>query len=526
LIALALAAVALAAAVAAILLLRREPALPHVSADPAVQAELERAVNDYLEADIGAAEESFASVAQKAPDAAWPHLGLSLVYALEDHFEDSRTELALADKLAAGQGDREAELIRLTQRSDEDMPAFLAAWSAYDKRFPRYFLAHQIIAYFLTNRGPVDDRLRRFDAALAIDDRHAITYLTKSYLLLRLHRWDDAEATVAAGLARRPTSSWLLGQRAVVRMVKGDRAAARQDFERALAHGAPISAHMSYAALLLNMGDEEARKGEVAVLRRTKRTEDRALFLCHHALALTRRGRAAEAAALFADAAETARTARRPGTLLRCAILEAMAGDALRRHAAAKARLAETAAIFASVVPMDAKDAADTRRLVTEQRGVLQAELGELGEAREAQRELGFAKHESAELGFRLALAEHRTVDVPEPAPEALVLGRVRRRLIRGRILEQAGRLAEAAEAYARAAGDRAECLDTERMADFPCGGHVADALVRGAALAARTGRPDDAKKMLATFHTFWPDADADLAVVKEAAEIERGLGR
>lgn len=520
-------AVLVAGAVAAgILLSGRDQSMPRVSANPAVQAELERAIGNYLEADIAAAEESFAAVAQRAPEAAWPHLGLSLTASLQDHFEDSRAEIEAAEKLAAGQHDRESELVHLVSGFDEDLPRALTAWVGYQRRFPRYFLARQIVAYFLTNRGDVRDRLARFDAALALDDRHAVTYLDKSDLLLHQGRLDEAEAVVAAGRERRPTSSWLLGQRARVRLARGDLAAARPDFEGALAHGAPFGAHLAYAALLLQAGDEEARRGEVLVLQKTRSPEDRALFLCHHALALTRRGRAAEAAPLFAESARTAREARHPGTLLRCALLESMAGEALGRFAPAQARLAETQAVFASVLPLGSKDAHDARRLINEQRGVLHAELGELGEARAAERELGLAKEESAELHYRLALAERRAVEVPEPSPDALVFPRVRRRLLRARMLEQAGRVAEASAAYAAVAADRAACMNGERMADFPCGGHVASALVRGAALAARAGQPADARRDLATFHALWPDADADLPAVRDAAELDRTLPR
>ncbi|MDC0743536.1 hypothetical protein [Polyangium mundeleinium] len=110
--------------------------------DPALQAEFRRGMESLLQADVYGAETALLTGRDKAPREPWPHVGLAMIAALQNHFEDSTRELDAAIGLVRGATGRDAELIASLDMSDEDAAKGLAAWETVRAKSPKVFLAH------------------------------------------------------------------------------------------------------------------------------------------------------------------------------------------------------------------------------------------------------------------------------------------------------------------------------------------------------------------------------------------------
>jgi tetratricopeptide (TPR) repeat protein len=435
----------------------------------------------------------------------------------------------LAFENVSAEPPREAQLITLVHNFDKTgrLEATLGEWAKYQASYPRYFLAHLLVAFFLTNNGKPSERVQRFDDALAIDGRHAITYIAKSYLHLRLGQVREAREAVDTGLKKRATS-WLVAQRGVTNMAAGDYPAATKDLFEALKHDHPFMVGVNYALALLGSrdpADELKRRGEVAVLSQTKNLDERMVFLCNHGLALLRVGRTTEGDTMLEDGMKLAKREPKHGTLIRCALSPAWFNVAIGRFDKAKKLVQRMQGALSGVVTTVPADEVLGRKLGTELDGIIAAEQAQIDAAEEALRHMEAAGEDPEDLRWHVALAKKLPTEVSEPKSDNL-LARARYHHISARMLELAGRTAEAEASYARLLDLQRDCANSERSADFACGGYVADGLVRLAELQDKRRDADGVRKALAAFDAFWPRPDADLAIVHRAAALRARFRR
>jgi hypothetical protein len=503
--------------------------VPRISEDLAVQSEFRRGIESLLEADIHAAESALVSVRDKAPREPWVRAALAMIYGIEEHFEDSQREMDEAISLSRGRADRQAELFAIIDGAHKaDVAPALAAWKEYGARHGKFFLEALLIAHYFVNRGSAAERLARFEDVVAIDRRHAITFLLESRMHLHQRRFEAALAAVGRGVELRPKSPWLLAQRGITRMVMGEQAAAKADLEEALARKGPFLGHVAYTLVLLGAGtpeDEAQRKREVDVLLATKNIDDRLQFMCNHGSALMRKGRMREGDALLDAAVDLARARGKTGTVLRCALWPVWYEDALGRYDRANAKLDKLAGIWEGF-GLTKSDGENARVLLKQIKGMLAADRGDVAAAEAALGELVKLGRKQEDRAYRIALAKKQVVEVPDAAADDFLFIQARRVHTQGRMLELAGKPDEAERAYGKLLGDRLACMNTERPLDFPCGAYVADGLVRLASLMASRGADADALQVLDALDAMWPHADAELGVVQRAAALRKKLGR
>ncbi|UQA58085.1 tetratricopeptide repeat protein [Polyangium aurulentum] len=504
-----------------------DPLVPRISEDLAVQSAFRRGIESLLEADVYAAESALVPVREKAPREPLVHAALAMIYGIEEHFEDAQRELDEAVALSRGRSDRQAGLFAIIDGAQKDPSSALAAWKEHVARHGKSFLEALLVAHYFGHKGPTAERRARFEDLVAIDRRHVITYLLESGMHLHQRRFEDALAAVGRGLELRPSSPWLMSQRGVIRMVMGEPAKAKADFEEALARKGPFSGHVAYALALLGEGTPEGeaqRKREADLLLATKNIDDRLQFMCSHGSALMRKGRMREGDALLDAAVDLARTRGREGTVLRCALWPVWFEDALGRHQRADAKLEKLAGIWEGF-GLTRSDGENARVLLKQIKGMLAADRGDVATAEAALGDIGKLGRKQDDLAYRIALAKKQVVEVPDASTDDLFV-QARRAHTQGRMLELAGKPAEAESAYGKLLADRLACMSTERPLDFPCGGYVADGLVRLASLIASRGADAEALRVLDALAAMWPNADQDLPVLQRAAELRKKLGR
>jgi tetratricopeptide (TPR) repeat protein len=489
---------------------------PVVSADPDIQGAFERALTGYLHTDVDAAAAGFRDAARLAPEHPWPRLGLTLAYDLMGRFEEARASFEEALERSGNGSPRDQSLIAIVDRADrEPVEALEAAWQAHRKSYGDDALSHHVVAYYLTHKGSRAERVARFDRALELAP-HPVTHLAKAGLLLRVDRYDEAREAVEAGLAIRPTSAWLLTEKGLVALAQGDVATGKRSLIQAMELGGPIRADHAYAAVLTaTEADEEERRRQVARLSATVNVDDRLSFLCHHGLALLRRGRAAEGDALLAELEKTAREAHKPGTAIRCESIAAWFDLVTGRTERAEARLTTLSRAVGSV-RISQQDAKLARHLSTKLRGIVAARAGRL---EEATHELAALRTDggAAELSWHVALAGGTPVEPPTVDDDASLLHRLRQGWARARLLELRGDVAGARQSYEAMAALGDACVHLDRWADFPCGAFVAEALVRLAELDDDDGAR---RSRLARLDELWPRADETIAIVRRAAAL------
>lgn len=496
---------------------------PTVSSDAEVQSEFCRGLEAYLATDVANAERSFEVAAERAPDSPWPHLGLSLVHGLKKHSSSASHELEKAIELGAAANERDQQLIRILSLIDKrPIDETIAAWGAFKEEHPSYFLAFQIIAYRLSYKESTEAGLSRFDDALAINDGHAITYFTKANVYLGDARLDEAATTIAAGLERRPRSPWLLMQRGMVDMATGDYGAAQDRLVESIKHHGPVQARVYYAVALLNDGQEDKRKLEVAELSRLKNENDRLTFLCSHALALQRRGRSADADALLSDAIAVATKAGKvlAGDAFRCIAWSIWFDEALGRFNVADDKMKKAGeAILLGLPKADYEGAMELRNMLS---AVVDAERGRLESAEKSFAALRSPKKKAfVSLRMALARASAQRPDVPDVAAEKwLVMTKAERTYTRARTLEAAGDVHQAVDEFAKLEKLVDRCANTTRSRDYPCAAYVAAGLVRLAELEVERGNGAHAVAAIAGFDRLWPRPDAGLALVERARAV------
>ena len=509
--------------------------VPVISARAPVQAEFRRAVEELLAADIESSEHGFRQVAADEPDQPWPHVGLGLAYALEQRFDESYLEQERARDLAGkGKGDpRDRRLIELVHGID--LPTFAASSREYLAQNPRYFLAQLMLAYYGMEQGSREERLGRFETALAIDDRHPITYLAKVWALLRLNERDAAKAALGAGLARRATAPWLLDQRGVLRMADGDMQGAKQDFLAAMSNHGPAQSAVHYAMALLRSGverDAPPLKTLVDSMLAETDPEQRADAACQVVMALYARGKVRDADGLLHAVLDERPGTEPPkaGTSARCLLLPLWVDDALGRFAEkdARWRLDSLRALFHR--PQLSKDDIGSLQWSdTALHGLAAAETGHLGEAEQELRSLSedtatAQLHEIlvSDLSARIQLVTKRPVTVREAQPGAGLALRARVAHLQGRVAERDKDDAAAAKAYGVLATMAPECANSEAAFALPCAAYAADGLARLAALQARHAQPEELARTVAAFDALWPKPDPDLAAAKAIRALRR----
>ncbi|MDI1436619.1 tetratricopeptide repeat protein [Polyangium sorediatum] len=514
-------AVASAAAAAA-----DEEDIPRISQDPAVQAEFRRAIESLLKADVYGAEAALLSVRDKAPREPWPHVGLGMTAALQNHYEDSTREFDEAVAAARGTTGRDAELIAILGMSDEDAAKGLAAWETFKAKHPKFFLGHLLVAYYFMPYGTVPEGIARFEAARAIDGRHALTHVLAATHYMDAGKFPDALSEAGKAFDLQGASPWIIALRGMVRMRMGDTAAARVDLEQAIARRGPFAAHVTYAFALLTTGkaeDEALFARERQTLLDTKNVEDRLAFMCTHPLVLLREGRAREADALIEEAVTFAVEKGKQGTLVRCVLLPAYADVVLGRFDQAEAKFAKLSRIWEGF-GLAKTDEERAKIMLKGLKGMLALEKGDVARAETELAELKrLAAGGNEELGYAVA-ARKEDVVIPD-APEARgKFPQFRRRHLQARTFELRGKLEEAERAYEKILGEREKCAKRVFDMHLLCGPYVADGLVRLAELQQKRGAHAEARSTLDALVAFWPRADADLASLKRAAEVRKKL--
>lgn len=503
--------------------------IPRVSADPAVQAEFRRGIEALLQTDVFAAETAFLAVREKAPKEPWPRLGLAITAGLQSHFEDSNRELDEAISLTRGAKGRDAELVAIVDAADGDAQRGLSAWGEYRKTYPGFFLGHLTVAYYYMRKGTHQEGLARFDEARAVDSRHALPHFLESLLDMEAGKLPDALVAVGKALELQAASPWLVAQRGMIRLRMGEVAAAQGDFEVAIARRGPFSAHLAYALSLLASGkaeDEAKFERERALLLDTRNVDDRLAFMCVHPLVLLRVGRAKEADVLLPVAVDFAVSKGKQGTVLRCLLMPAFADVVLGRLDKAEEKIGKVARVWEGF-GLAKSDETRGKVMVKALKGIIAAEKGDLAGAEAEYAEI---KRNSSsgfeELGYSIASAKKEAVAIPD-VPDAMgAYIRFRRTHLQGRSFEAQGKLEEAEKAYGKLFTERAKCWNSAFDMNQLCGPYLADGLVRRAELLVKRGADDDARTDLDTFAELWPRPDADLAVVKRAAELRKKLGR
>jgi tetratricopeptide (TPR) repeat protein len=501
--------------------------IPRVSDDPAVQAEFRRGIESLLQADIYGAETAFLSVKEKAPREPWPHMGLALIGAMQNHFEDSTVALDEAISLARGRTGRDAELAAVLDMVDEDLTRGLAAWEVFRAKNPKFFVAHLLAAYYYMYKGSVSEGIGRFEAARAVDGRHALTWLLESVLYMESGKLPEALTAVGKALEMQGAAPWIVAQRGMVRMRLGDSAAARADLEQAIARRGPFAAHVSYAFSLLTTGkpeDEAQFVRERTTLLDTKNVEDRLAFMCTHPLVLLREGRAREADKLLEEAVQFAVERRKQGTLIRCVLLPAYSDVALGRFAEAEVKFAKLSQIWEGF-GLAKSDEARAKVMLKGLKGMMALEKGDFARA---EAELADVKRISTtgydELTYAIAVTRKEEITIPD-APEARGnFVRFRRMHLQAHAFEIRGKRDEAERAYGKILAERSKCANLVFDMHLLCAPYIADGLVRLASLQVERGAKSEAGATLAELAAFWPRADEDVPVVKRAAELRKKL--
>ncbi len=134
---------------------------------------------------------------------------------------------------------------------------------ALAREYPQAFEAHQYLARALAARGAAPDAVRELDAAIALAPKEAGLYFDEARSLAALSRFDAAFDKVAAGLRLEPSSfdGWLT--RGLVARAAGQRAAAQEAFEEALAINPSLAvAHFELGRLAQDRGDVEGARRE------------------------------------------------------------------------------------------------------------------------------------------------------------------------------------------------------------------------------------------------------------------------
>lgn len=509
--------------------LGREPSLcPTVSETQDVQDEFCRGIEAYLRTDITSAETSFLTVVEKAPDHPWPRLGLALVYGLKQHYEGSSEAMVQAAERLDGVEARDAELIRMVRDfGGGDNEEVVERWNTYRAEHPDYFMAHQVMAHYLYATGSPEDRVGRFDAALAIDAEHAITYLMKARTLLALGKSEEARAVIDEGLKRRPNAPLLVMQRGLGEMEAGHYEEAKTSLRLAIERGAHLQAQVHYAIALLNSGDEERRRPELEATKVIKSTPDRLSFLCNHVLALQRVGRAREADELLGEAMRVGEAAETSvtGELVRCILWPMWFDGVMERFDPSLDKLAATdKVIVQGLNKQDYERAAALRALLA---GLREAARGEISLA---EVELRRAKGWSDRLEHRLQLARliaspSLRAEVP-PTFEAgwSIMQKAQRAQVRGRMFEVMGDPNAAMAAFEELLAMSHDCHHTTRFRDFPCGAYIADGLSRLAALTLAADDTKRARQAVQAFDELWPKPDGDLPPAVRIATVRAAL--
>jgi serine/threonine protein kinase len=504
--------------------------IPIVSTRQQVQDEFRRAVQAYLDADIEAAERGFRQAQADEPKQPWPYLGLALTYAIEQRFDESSAAQASAldlVRLERAGDSRDQQLMELLEAFDS--PTFAGRYAEYFSRYPRYFVAQQAIAYYGIDSGSRDVRVHRFDVALAIDDRHPITYLTLSWLYQKLGETEAAKAALAGGLARRSTAPWLLDQRGVLRLAEGDITGAKQDFERALADG-PRQTLVHYAMALLRSGapgDEELRVRQVASMMAIPNADLRVEAVGQHVMALYARGRAGVADVLLADLLRTSMGMAKAGTIMRCLLPPIWVDDALGRYDDAQRHLGALETLLRKP-DMGGDKLRQAQWMLTALQGIVDAETGKLAEAKEELHALSDVTTTEtlhhvlvAELDGRIQLHEGGRVTATTSGPSLAL--RVRAAHLKGRLGERDADDAGAEHGYASLVDVASECSNADLAIVLTCAPYVADGLAHLAQLQMKHGRPDDVARTLGVFDAMWPSPDPGLAPTKIVTLLRAG---
>jgi serine/threonine protein kinase/tetratricopeptide (TPR) repeat protein len=505
---------------------RGELDIPVVSARPDVEEEFARGIRAYLGADIDGAERAFKQVEADEPKQVWPKLGLALTYAIERRFDESSASEAAALELARTERDvsaRDRELLELLDAFDT--PGFAARYDRYLADNPHYFLAQQTIAYYGMDADAAPARIHRFDVAIAIDDRHPVTYLFESWLHQRLGDFAAAKACLEQGLRRRSTAPWLLDQRGVLRLAEGDAEGAKSDFERATVDG-PRQALVHYALALLRTGkatDEVLRKRQVETILALPSADLRIELGGQHVMALFARGRTADADQLLADLLQGSGVQAKTGTVMRSLLSPLWVDDALGRYDDAQKLLLrlETLLRKPGMVPEDLRQA---QWMLTALQGIVDAETGKLSDAHEELRSLSevtttetLHRVLAAELTARIQLREGAAVS-EEPYGQSLAI-RARSAHLAGRAAERDRDDAAAERSYRVLLGMEPECANSDMAVVLTCAPYVASGLARLARLEKRQGRQGEVAQTLRAFDVMWPSPDHNLEPVRMAAE-------
>jgi hypothetical protein len=509
--------------------------VPVASTKPAVQAEFRRAIDAYLAADIESAEHAFRQVAADEPSHPWPHLGLAIAYAIEQRFDEAFAESTQAQDLArGGRCDvRDQKLFAAVEGSDS--PTFAATCINYRAQYPRYALGLNVLAFYGMDRGSRDERLGRVEAALAADDDHPITYLTKSWTLARLDDRDGAKAALAGGLARQATAPWLLDQRGVLRLAQADVQGAKEDFLLAMNHHGPSQATVHYAMALLRSGtadDEAMLKRQRDSMLAVTDADQRANEACQIAIALYARGRVREADGLLHGVLDP-RPGQEPpkaGTAARCLLLNIWMDDAIDRLGEKEARWRLDALRDLFHRPQLSKDDiakfqwqdAALHGIAAAMTGRTAAAEQELRALREERSDVHLHEVLTAELSARIQLVTKQPVAVREPEASASPLLRARAAHLKGRVAERDKDDDAAAKAYEALLELVSECADGDAALVLAGAPYVADGLAHLAAIQARRGQGEGLTRALAAFDRIWPKPDPDLAPVKLVAASRR----
>jgi hypothetical protein len=464
------------------------------------------------------------------PKQPWPRLGLALTYAMEQRFDEAAAAQASALDLVRTEktGDpRDQQLLELLDLSDS--PAFAARYAAYLAENPHYFVAQQAIAYYGIDSDSRDERVHRFDVALAIDDSHPVTYLAESWLFQKLGEAEPAKTALAAGLARRSTAPWLLDQRGVLRLAEGDVAGAKQDFERAIADG-PRQTLVHYAMALLRSGapgDEELRARQVDAMLSIPNADLRVEAVGQHVVALYARGRAGAADTLLATLLQTSMGHAKAGTIMRALLPPIWVDDALARYDDAQKHLATLETLFRKP-DMGQANLRQAQWMLTALQGIVDAETGKLAEAKDELRSLSdvtttetLHRVLAAELGGRIRLRDGGPIGATIAGPSLVF--RVRAAHLTARVGERDKDAAAAEKGYASLADVASQCSNADLAIVLTCAPYVADGLAHLATLQSKQGRHADAARTLRIFDAMWPSPDPDLGPVKMVAPLRAG---
>ncbi|PFH08511.1 serine/threonine-protein kinase [Collimonas sp. PA-H2] len=311
----------------------------------------------------------FTSVLEHRPGHAAAAAGLSLAYSLR-YASDQRDEVWL-------------------QRADASAQLAL-------KQDDQLALAYVAQAWVRVQQGHLEQAVPLVDQALKLDPLDLYALNVKSELLLRMHRFDEAERGIQAAIAAYPQERLFADLLGILRYRQGNYPAAEQAFRHSIElqpDAIQAYANLSQALLRQNRGDQALR-----VLQQGLQIRPNGRLYSNLGTTLFSRGDYVGAAQAFEHAVSADKGS--PGDYLKWANL----ADTLRwipgRAATSRAAYAKAAELLKPLLEHAPADPTDISRM-----GLYSAKLGEREAAARLSRQAVAAAPSNADVHFRAAVA-------------------------------------------------------------------------------------------------------------------------